>query len=233
MKNKIFKTLFLLAAVGLFTQVDAASLCNFTRKLGPGSVGEDVRCLQNYLNISGFPIALSGAGSLGHETNNFKDLTKQAVKAWQRSVGLKDDGIFGAKSIAKALSLSNNSSSSSSSTSNGIADDLTTASLRAEIANLKSQLATASKTTYRTEEDKEAIEAIKKAISMLWDAEEQIEEAEDDGYDVDEAYDLLEEAEEKLEKAEDEFDDEDYDKAIDYAKDAIDLAEEAIDAIED
>jgi len=130
MKNKIFKTLFLLAIIGLFGQIDAASSCNFTRKLDIGSVGEDVRCLQNYLNISGFPVALSGAGSLGHETNNYKDLTKQAVKAWQKSVGLKDDGIFGPKSASKALELSNNSSaySGSNGTSNGTADDLIIAS---------------------------------------------------------------------------------------------------------
>ncbi|HPR84105.1 MAG TPA: hypothetical protein PL034_00910, partial [Candidatus Paceibacterota bacterium] len=65
MKNKIFKTLFLLAIIGLFGQIDAASSCNFTRNLSVGSVGEDVRCLQNYLNTSGFPVALKGAGSLG------------------------------------------------------------------------------------------------------------------------------------------------------------------------
>ncbi|HQC46174.1 MAG TPA: hypothetical protein PK193_01225 [Candidatus Paceibacterota bacterium] len=45
MKNKIFKTLFLLAIIGLFGQIDAASPCNFTRNLSVGSVGEDVRCL--------------------------------------------------------------------------------------------------------------------------------------------------------------------------------------------
>ena len=62
----------------------AAAACSFTRDLAVGVAdGEDIRCLQQYLNSTGFTVAPSGVGSRGHETPQFKDLTKAAVAAWQ------------------------------------------------------------------------------------------------------------------------------------------------------
>jgi hypothetical protein len=58
--------------------------CTFTRSLYPGvSRGDDVKCLQEYLNDSGHTLAESGAGSPGNETTYFGSLTRAAVKAWQ------------------------------------------------------------------------------------------------------------------------------------------------------
>src|SRR3989338_6061219 len=37
--------------------------CNFTRDLTVGSKGDEVKCLQQYLNKSGYPVASSGVGS--------------------------------------------------------------------------------------------------------------------------------------------------------------------------
>ena len=45
MKTKIFGVLFLASALFVALNAEAAN-CNFTRDLGQGSWGEDVRCLQ-------------------------------------------------------------------------------------------------------------------------------------------------------------------------------------------
>jgi len=79
-----------------------ALICTFTRDLFSGARGEDVRCLQKYLNESGFPLAVSGPGSKGNETNHFGELTRRAVAKWQRTFGLSPDvGYFGPLSRKK------------------------------------------------------------------------------------------------------------------------------------
>ena len=40
--------------------------CSFSRSLTVGSTGDDVKCLQQYLNSSGFQVASSGFGSPGN-----------------------------------------------------------------------------------------------------------------------------------------------------------------------
>jgi hypothetical protein len=59
------------------------SACSFTRHLALGARGEDVRCLQQFLNRNGFTIASTGPGSSGSETTYFGSLTQQAVRMWQ------------------------------------------------------------------------------------------------------------------------------------------------------
>ncbi len=59
------------------------------------SVGTGVLFLQQSLNKLGFTIALSGDGSLGHETTFFGLKTVAAVKAFQMSKGLMPDGMVG------------------------------------------------------------------------------------------------------------------------------------------
>src|SRR5690606_39742406 len=54
----------------------AAENCNFTRDLEVGTNGEDVRCLQKYLNGAGFQLASSGPGAPGAETTLFRDGTR-------------------------------------------------------------------------------------------------------------------------------------------------------------
>lgn len=60
-------------------------LCEITRGLTIGATGEDVRCLQRYLNWAGHMVALSGAGSPGNETEYFGPLTQKAVIQWQNA----------------------------------------------------------------------------------------------------------------------------------------------------
>lgn len=80
--------------------------CSFTRSLTVGSTGEDVKCLQQYLNSAGYPVASSGAGSPGSETTYFGSRTKTAVAAWQAASGVTPSvGYFGPISQAKYTSL--------------------------------------------------------------------------------------------------------------------------------
>jgi peptidoglycan hydrolase-like protein with peptidoglycan-binding domain len=81
---------------------DAESKCTFTRNLEVGTVGEDVRCLQKYLNSEGFVIAEEGVGSPGNETNLFREKTKEAVIRWQTAQGIYPaTGYFGEKSRSR------------------------------------------------------------------------------------------------------------------------------------
>lgn len=81
--------------------VSAAMSGSFTRDLDVGASGADVRALQSWLNGHGFPVAASGVGSAGHETETFGGLTRAALAKWQASVGISPAaGYFGAKTRA-------------------------------------------------------------------------------------------------------------------------------------
>lgn len=84
----------------------SAAKCAFTRALFMGVRGDDVMCLQKYLNSSGYQVAASGAGSPGNETMTFGGLTKAAVAKWQAGNGVSPAaGYFGTLSRAKYDSL--------------------------------------------------------------------------------------------------------------------------------
>ena len=97
--------------------VHAAStipLCEIQRGLAVGATGEDVRCLQRYLNWSGVQIASTGAGAPGNETAYYGPLTASAVSRWQEShaaqvltpLGLSSGtGYWGSASFAAYIEL--------------------------------------------------------------------------------------------------------------------------------
>lgn len=60
-------------------------LCEISRSLRIGSRGEDVRCLQRFLNYSGYTIASNGAGSPGNESTYYGSATASAVTRWQNA----------------------------------------------------------------------------------------------------------------------------------------------------
>lgn len=60
-------------------------LCEISRSLSVGTTGEDVRCLQRYLNWSGVFVATSGAGAPGLETAYYGPRTADAVARWQNT----------------------------------------------------------------------------------------------------------------------------------------------------
>ncbi|MDO8183490.1 MAG: right-handed parallel beta-helix repeat-containing protein [bacterium] len=62
--------------------------CVFSRPLAISLMGEDIKCLQKFLNSVGFPVAAIGPGSRDNETPYFGPLTKRAVMAWQNSHAL-------------------------------------------------------------------------------------------------------------------------------------------------
>jgi surface protein len=62
-------------------------------KLGDNSM--DVLKLQQYLNNHDSPVAISGLGSKGQETNYFGSLTKQALIKFQSMHGIPATGFFG------------------------------------------------------------------------------------------------------------------------------------------
>lgn len=69
---------------------------NFTRNLTIGSVGDDVRALQQWLNANGYTVAASGPGSSGNETRYFGPATRAALAKYQAAVGISPaSGYFG------------------------------------------------------------------------------------------------------------------------------------------
>ena len=84
----------------------STSSCLFTRDLHLDSIGEDVRCLQKYLNTQGFIISPAGLGAFGSESNYFGEKTKAAVLRWQQANNITPfAGYFGPKSRGKYLEL--------------------------------------------------------------------------------------------------------------------------------
>ncbi len=63
-----------------------------TLNLTMGIIDEQVLILQQILNSSEFPVALSGPGSKGQETNKFGALTRDAVRKFQCAKGITCNG---------------------------------------------------------------------------------------------------------------------------------------------
>ena len=94
-----------LGAASTSAALTASTTYAFTRDLQLGDVGQDVRALQMFLNQHGFILAISGAGSPGHETTYFGLVTRAAVIKFQRAHGVPGTGYFGPLSRKAASSL--------------------------------------------------------------------------------------------------------------------------------
>lgn len=240
MYTKIFKTLFVFI-IGIIALNADASSCNFTKDLELGSKGEDVRCLQQYLNNSGYSVSSSGVGSKGKENTNFGDLTKKAVIKWQLANNLTPaEGYFGSKSRVKYNSLTSstpisipNSSSSTSlpagCTSNTIYSVTTGAKCKSDTTTtITTNTNTGTNTTVTlssAEQREKAIKRIVEAINMMDDADDQIGEGEGDQASAKDNYNDAEEY--LLDATRAFFSDKDYEDAYDGADDAYRKAEEA------
>lgn len=211
--------------------VQASEKCNFTRDLDLEYQGEDIRCLQKYLNGSGFMIASEGAGSSGKETSLFRELTKQAISKWQKANGLNPaSGFFGPLSRKKYEELV----SGVLSTPGFPAIPVSTPTISAQEEALRQQLAA----LIRQAEDQKvqiesstvtegvAKESIKKAIKEYHDAEDEIDDNEG-GENIDSAKNNLEDSREDLFDAVRAYFSGDYKKAKELADDAFKNAEDA------
>lgn len=90
------------------------SLPQIDRVLRNGSVGEDVRSLQQFLNCAGFTLDVAGAGSPGNETTVFSVKTYNALVKFQDHYAseiliplglMKGTGIFGESTKKKVASM--------------------------------------------------------------------------------------------------------------------------------
>ena len=81
--------------------VTSTAVSIFKSNLTVGSLGSEVKALQEFLNSHGYTIANSGVGSPGNETTKFGGLTKAALIKYQKAKGITPAaGYFGAKTRA-------------------------------------------------------------------------------------------------------------------------------------
>lgn len=220
---------FLLFFIGQLSPVSAATSCDFTRDLEVGVDGEDVRCLQKYLNDAGFQLAETGPGAPGSETTLFRDGTKAAVIKWQTANSVSPaSGYFGTLSRAKYAAISDGASSSSGSSSSSV--DAQRAEILARIAALQSGGSSSQTTTTTAVSQSVTVKALKNAIAAIREAEEQIEDALDDGLGIGRADDRIVDARDDFYSAIEAYLDGNNQRALSMAENAID---NALDAFED
>lgn len=224
------KVIFLLALplFALMPHFAHAASCSFTRDLDSSVQGEDVRCLQKYLNGAGYVISASGVGSPGNETSLFREGTKAAVKKWQAANGLSASGMFGPLSRAKYATLANGSSATASGNSS-LATQI--ASLLARLNDLKAQVAakngTATTPTSATQSSaKSAISAAQDAVDA---AEAAVEDFDGDTTDYDSD---VSRGKSMLKDAQDYYDEKDYANALSYANRATKYAGQVTDDLD-
>ncbi|HEX8591177.1 MAG TPA: peptidoglycan-binding domain-containing protein [Candidatus Paceibacterota bacterium] len=217
----------------------AAVKCDFTRDLEVGMEGEDVRCLQQYLNSQGFVVATEGVGSVGKETTQFKDLTKKAVMSWQTAQGITPaTGYFGSLSRAKYAALANGATTPPTTTPPTTTPPVTTppvtppSSTDTEISLLKQQIASLTARLDELERD------LEDALEDSDNGDEDEDEDEDEDGEETEAEDAIEDAQDAIDEAweavdEADEDGEDTDDAEDLLEEAEELLEEAEEALDD
>lgn len=213
MKTKIlFLVAFLLLVSGVASAQAETTKCVFDRDLEVGSQGEDVRCLQKFLNGSGFLIAESGVGAPGGETTIFREKTKDAVKRWQTAQGVTPaTGYFGTLSRAAY-------------------------SIQSTVGTVTPPAPAAPVVVAPVEDPNLALSRqvrslLKKVRQAVEQAEEDIDEAEDDGENVTSPRKFFDKAEDKLLQALYAFLDENYTSASSLANSALEYADDSTEDI--
>lgn len=235
MIKKFLKFLFVFGVIFIGANVEAAT-CDFARDLKEKDKGEDVKCLQQYLNNAGFKIADNGAGSKGKETTFFGEKTRDAVMLWQINNDVYPaEGYFGAKSRNKYNSLIKNVTPPTSTTptvSNPTNDSSSAtqasiiASLNSQISTLKQELVNAKNGNGYSGDQKKAADKIKRAIEMIDNALDAIDDS--SGSTKNEESDI-DEAKSDLFDAVNYFFKNNYTKALDLAEDAYSTSEDVYD----
>ncbi len=231
--NKILMGGVLGLMITLLPTYSEAASCSFTRNLELGDLGEDVKCLQQYLNGAGYTVSDVGAGSVGKETDEFKSLTKEALIRWQTANKISPaSGYFGPLSRGVYERLMK--ATPSDETSNNNADKGLADSLLAKLKSLQEKQATegvsvnATNTSVTTTADQKSVHnLLKDTLDAVDDAKEAIDES-DDADAIEEAEDNLEDAENRLFAGLRSYLSGDYLEAIDILKRALSSAEDAI-----
>lgn len=192
----------------------AMAPCAFSVNLEVGMQGEDIRCLQKYLNENGFKIAESGVGSPGNETGMYGGLTKEAVRRWQTARGITSTGIFGPLSRDEYLKhvasiLSSQVATLGGPTVLGASTSYTTPSVTVE------------PTVSQSEKEQNAREKIIEAKELIEKTENDVDDDDGANVDVNDANNDIEDAKDDLLKALYSFIDESYDRALGKAEDVI------------
>ena len=202
-------------------QTSSAVQCDFSRDLEIGSIGEDVRCIQQFLNSQGFTISQTGPGSSGNETTLFGGLTKDAIARWQEAMGISPaSGMFGPLSRAKFL-------------------EKLAATLSSQVASLGSTPSTSglplvfpstptpTPVASESQAEKQARSAVKEALNLIEEAEDLADDAETVEEEED-ALDEIEDAKDDLIKALKGFSNKDFDEMRSRAEDAVETLEDLI-----
>ena len=217
----------------------AQASCTFTKDLSLGATGEDVRCLQKYLNAKGYTIATSGVGSPGQETNQFQAKTQAALIKWQTANGISPaTGTFGPKSREKYKALMGGSTTTST-PSPAIPSSNSAVTIEARVAIL------AAISAYEDAVDEGGNKGdIEDAANLLHDAfiaflngnlsqAKTLASSAEDKADEAMGNDDEDEDEDEDEDDNDDADEGDAEDALDELEDAINDAEDAIDDAED
>ncbi|MEK7099952.1 MAG: peptidoglycan-binding domain-containing protein [Patescibacteria group bacterium] len=78
--------------------VTSTAVVVFKANLTVGSLGSEVKALQEFLNAHGYTVASTGPGSPGKETTRFGAATKSALIKYQKAKGITPAvGYFGPK----------------------------------------------------------------------------------------------------------------------------------------
>ena len=112
--------LVVLAASGLLLPSLASSAAptftTFSQNLQLWDQGPDILALQQWLNANGYPLAQTGPGSPGQETDIFGPHTYRALVQFQAVHGIPSTGFFGPLTRAAINSLNSSAGGSSAST---------------------------------------------------------------------------------------------------------------------
>ena len=228
----------LVASFPAFFAEAAAPACTFDRDLQMGVIGDDVKCLQKYLNSNGFVIAETGVGSAGHETGEFKTLTEAAVIKWQKANNLSPAiGYFGARSRAAYTAATSGLVLGASTTT--VPEIGSIAYLQAQLAALQVKVATpvptvppVSVTTgFASDAASDARDGMSDAMDAIDDAMDAIDDNED-AEDIDDARDSLADARANFTDGVRAYLDGDYSDASNFFDDAMNDADDAMESAE-
>ncbi len=243
---KIKQNISLLLSVGVFSVLVSiaptstqAATCEITRDLQMSVTGDDVLCLQKYLNGNGFVIAKTGAGAPGKETGEYKALTQAAVIAWQKANNISPaQGHFGPRSLAVFKSLLSGTSlpatSGATASTNGSA---LVEQLLAQVNALKAKAnPVTQEATNKVAEVSTSTPATAKLMLKVLDAIDMANEAVDESSDddaIEEAEDVLLKANKDLFAGLRSYLNNDFAKADKRLNSALSLVNEAVDALEE